>query len=129
MSTIDPTSVPAAQDAPLDPAVAIEHVGEASAASASAEQSGAPPAKTSPPTSSATAEQTRGRPFERGQSGNPLGRPRGSRNRATQLAEALIQGHAEDARRQGAWDGVGRQCNHTTAAAYHAGSESPPAHR
>jgi hypothetical protein len=95
MSTIDPTSAPAAQDAPLDPAVAIEHVGEASAASISAEQLGAPPAKTPPSTSSATAEQTRGRPFAPGQSGNLLGRPRGSRNRGTRLAEALVQGQAE----------------------------------
>jgi hypothetical protein len=37
------------------------------------------------------AEKTRGRPFE---PGNP-GRPRGSRNRATLAAEALLDGEAE----------------------------------
>ena len=34
-------------------------------------------------------KQRRGRPFARGQSGNVAGRPRGARNRATILAEAL----------------------------------------
>jgi predicted metal-dependent hydrolase len=37
----------------------------------------------------------RGRPFERGQSGNPAGRPKGSRNRATLAAQALFDGGAE----------------------------------
>lgn len=36
-----------------------------------------------------------GRPFPRGQSGNPAGRPMGSRNAATQLAEAMLDGEAE----------------------------------
>jgi hypothetical protein len=40
-------------------------------------------------------QKSRGRPFEPGQSGNPLGRPKGSRNRVTQVAEALIHGQAE----------------------------------
>jgi Family of unknown function (DUF5681) len=38
----------------------------------------------------------RGRPFEPGQSGNPNGRPRGSRNRATLAAEALINNKAQE---------------------------------
>jgi hypothetical protein len=33
--------------------------------------------------------------FEKGQSGNPAGRPPGSRNKATILAEAMFQGEAE----------------------------------
>jgi hypothetical protein len=37
----------------------------------------------------------RGRPFQPGQSGNPLGRPKGSRNRVTQYVEALIEGQGE----------------------------------
>ena len=37
----------------------------------------------------------RGRPFPPGQSGNPNGRPKGSRNRVTQMVEALIDGQAE----------------------------------
>jgi hypothetical protein len=36
-----------------------------------------------------------GRPFQKGQSGNPAGRPMGARNAATQLAEALLDGEAE----------------------------------
>jgi hypothetical protein len=37
----------------------------------------------------------RGRPFEKGRSGNPRGRRRGSRNKATLAAEALLAGEAE----------------------------------
>jgi hypothetical protein len=36
-----------------------------------------------------------GRQFEPGQSGNPNGRPKGSRNKATALAEQLLDGEAE----------------------------------
>ena len=43
-----------------------------------------------------TAKKQRGRPFEPGQSGNPNGRPRGSRNRATLAAEALINNKAQE---------------------------------
>jgi hypothetical protein len=47
-----------------------------------------------------TAEQEaaapgRGRPLRKGQSGNPKGRPRGSRNRNTLAAELLLDGEAE----------------------------------
>ena len=42
-----------------------------------------------------TALKQRGRPFKPGQSGNPLGRPKGARNRATIAAEALLDGEAE----------------------------------
>jgi hypothetical protein len=41
-----------------------------------------------------TAQKQRGRPFERGKSGNPKGRPKGARNNATILAEALLDGEA-----------------------------------
>jgi uncharacterized protein DUF5681 len=37
----------------------------------------------------------RGRSFEKGKSGNPTGRPKGSRNRSTLAAEALLDGEAE----------------------------------
>jgi Family of unknown function (DUF5681) len=37
----------------------------------------------------------RGRPFEKGQSGNPAGRPPGARNQATMTAEVLLEGEAE----------------------------------
>ncbi len=37
----------------------------------------------------------RGRPFTKGQSGNPAGKPKGIRNRSTLAAEALLDGEAE----------------------------------
>src|SRR4051794_24755199 len=40
-------------------------------------------------------ETPRGRPFVRGKSGNPSGRPRGARNRATLAAEALLSDETE----------------------------------
>ena len=36
-----------------------------------------------------------GRPFEKGRSGNPAGRRRGTRNRSTQAAQLLLEGEAE----------------------------------
>ena len=42
-----------------------------------------------------TAGKQRGRPFRRGESGNPAGRPIGARHKATILAEALLDGEAE----------------------------------
>ena len=59
---------------------------------------GAPPANQSPPLPALaenTAEKQRGRPFEPGKSGNPNGRPKGSRNKSTLLAEALLDGESE----------------------------------
>ena len=46
-------------------------------------------------TDSVVSPAPRGRPFERGQSGNPKGRPKGSRNAVTLLAEALLNDEAE----------------------------------
>lgn len=40
-------------------------------------------------------QKQRGRPFEKGVSGNPAGRPPGSRNRGTEIAQALLDGEAE----------------------------------
>ncbi len=41
------------------------------------------------------AGMQRGRPFKPGQPGNPDGRPKGTRNRSTLAAEALLDGEAE----------------------------------
>jgi hypothetical protein len=38
--------------------------------------------------------------FKKGQSGNPAGRPRGSRNKATQASEILLEGDAENITRK-----------------------------
>jgi Family of unknown function (DUF5681) len=40
-------------------------------------------------------KKARGRPFEPGQSGNPSGRPKGARNKATVQIEALLEDEAE----------------------------------
>ena len=42
-----------------------------------------------------TAGQQRGRPFPKGESGNPLGRPLGSRHRVTLALDALLDGEPE----------------------------------
>jgi len=42
------------------------------------------------------APKQRGRPFRKGQSGNPAGKAPGTRHRVTQLVESLIEARAED---------------------------------
>jgi len=42
-----------------------------------------------------TAGEQRGKPFKPGESGNPSGRPQGSRNKATLAVEALLEGQAD----------------------------------
>ena len=42
-----------------------------------------------------TAKKQRGKPFPKGRSGNPAGRPPGSRNKATIAAQELLDGEAE----------------------------------
>jgi hypothetical protein len=44
-----------------------------------------------PETESASTQPTRGKPFGPGQSGNPKGRPKGSRNKSTLLREKIEQ--------------------------------------
>src|SRR5262245_104266 len=40
-------------------------------------------------------QRGRGRPFRPGQSGNPAGKPKGTRHRATMFAQQLLDGEAE----------------------------------
>jgi hypothetical protein len=47
-------------------------------------------------TAEKTAAKQRGRPFPKGRSGNPKGRPVGARNAATVIAEQLLDGEAEE---------------------------------
>ena len=42
-----------------------------------------------------SAKKQRGKPFEKGQSGNPRGKPKGTRHRTTILAEKLMADDAE----------------------------------
>jgi hypothetical protein len=42
-----------------------------------------------------TAGKQRGKPFRKGQSGNPAGKPKGTKHMATRVAEALLDGEAE----------------------------------
>src|SRR4029077_11874899 len=49
----------------------------------------------SPEMADKTAGKQRGRPFLRGESGNPAGRPMGARHKATVEDEALLDGGAE----------------------------------
>lgn len=42
-----------------------------------------------------TAKQQRGRPFKKGESGNPAGRPKGSRNKTTLAIQELLDGEAD----------------------------------
>lgn len=43
-----------------------------------------------------TAKKQRGKPFEKGASGNPNGRPKGSRNKATLAMQELLDDEAEE---------------------------------
>ena len=46
-------------------------------------------------TRAAKTAKKQGRPFKKGKSGNPAGRPQGSRNKATLAMERLLNGEAD----------------------------------
>ena len=47
-----------------------------------------------------TTRKQRGKPFAKGVSGNPQGRPKGARHKATMAAQALLDGEAESLTRK-----------------------------
>ena len=47
-----------------------------------------------------TIPQQRGKPFEKGKSGNPNGRPKGARHKTTLAVQALLDGEAENITRK-----------------------------
>lgn len=49
----------------------------------------------SPAANAARKQRERGKPFAKGVSGNPTGKLRGTKNRATRVLEALLEGEAE----------------------------------
>ena len=51
-----------------------------------------------PAANAAPDQQPRGRPFAKGVSGNPAGKSPGTKNRATRILEALLEGEAEAVR-------------------------------
>jgi hypothetical protein len=59
-------------------------------ADVSTDEVSSPPA----PAEDTATQKPRGRPFEPGNSGNPHGRPKGSRNKTTMVIEALFDGEA-----------------------------------
>jgi hypothetical protein len=112
MTILDhPTPLPpAASESPASPFNGIEipaaqHLPDLPAEDAAAARTAALPAVPANDATAAAAtvsesaensrEKQRGRPFERGQSGNPNGRPKGARNIVTRALEALFEGQAE----------------------------------
>ena len=59
--------------------------------------------------------RARGRPFERGRSGNPAGRRTGSRNKTSQAAAALLAGESEALTRKAVEARAGRRSDHDAA--------------
>jgi Family of unknown function (DUF5681) len=47
-----------------------------------------------------TEQKQRGRPFVKGESGNPAGKPKGARHKTTLAMEALLEGQAESLTRK-----------------------------
>jgi Family of unknown function (DUF5681) len=100
---IEPMPVPPAEDSGSPPAEASASAPTTAEDSADTTSPALTPggvndqAGTDPPANGeAHIPKPRGRPFEPGRSGNPNGRPKGSRNRITRAVEDLINDQAEE---------------------------------
>jgi hypothetical protein len=107
---IEPMSVPPVEDSGSPPAEdSASSSVEASASAPTAENTAETPSAVltldglndqagtdAPANGEGQIHKLRGRPFERGRSGNPNGRPKGSRNRITRVVEDLISDQAEE---------------------------------
>jgi hypothetical protein len=81
-----------------DAAVEVSHSAASSNSALSASAAGEEASAAEPvlePSTEQSARKQRGRPFKPGQSGNPNGRPKGTRNVVTRAVEALIDGQGE----------------------------------
>jgi hypothetical protein len=98
-----PSPVEASASSPVEvsasPPVTAENTPEAPASTlaptAVDDQACTDPLATPRASSEAEIRKPRGRPFEPGRSGNPNGRPKGSRNRIARAVQELIDGQAE----------------------------------
>ncbi len=95
---LPPAEQSTATSADTPPLLAAEQAPNASIAPTIAPDESAQAGSGSPPPApvdTLNAQKPRGRPFQPGQSGNPLGKPKGSRNRVTRALEALIDDQGE----------------------------------
>jgi hypothetical protein len=95
---LPPAEQSTARSADTPPLFAAGQAPNASPASAIAPDQSAQAGSGSPPPApveTLNAQKPRGRPFQPGQSGNPLGKPKGSRNWVTRALEALIDDQGE----------------------------------
>jgi hypothetical protein len=99
---IKPTLVPPVEtsaspvEVSVSPGATTENTPEGPSPSGLHDPAGTPPLATPPADSEAEKRKARGRPFERGRSGNPNGRPKGSRNHITRAVQDLIDAKAEE---------------------------------
>jgi hypothetical protein len=96
--TLIPTEmakVPKVSEAPSASLLAASHSAQQASTSPASDPNDHGAQNPAPSDLDRCTPKLRGRPFAPGQSGNPQGRPKGSRNRVTRAVEALIEGQGE----------------------------------